>query len=88
MRYDDTAMRTIPQRELRNDISRVLREVEGGESFEVTVDGRPVAKIVPIPQRRTFVPWAEVERLIREAPLDPGFARDVDDALDQTIDEL
>jgi len=88
MRYDGAAMRTIPQRELRNDISRVLREVEGGESFEVTVDGRPVAKIVPIPQRRTFVPWEEVEKLIREAPLDPDFARDVDDALDQTIDEL
>lgn len=81
-------MRSIPQRELRNDISRILREVDAGESFEVTVDGRPVARIVPIEQRRTFVPWQQVEKLLREAPLDPGFARDIDEALDQTIDDL
>jgi prevent-host-death family protein len=86
MRYAATAMRSIPQRELRNEISRVLRDVEAGESFEVTVDGRPVAKIVPIERRRTWVPREVVERIIREVPLDPGFMRDVDDALDQTID--
>jgi prevent-host-death family protein len=36
-------MKTIPQRELRNLISRVLREVEAGERIRITVDGRPVA---------------------------------------------
>jgi prevent-host-death family protein len=81
-------MRSIPQRELRNDIGRVLREVEAGETIEVTVDGRPVAKIVPIERRRTFVPREQIEKLLREAPLDAGFKRDVDEALDQTIDEL
>ena len=81
-------MRTIPQRELRNEISRVLRDVEAGESFEVTVDGRPVAKIVPITRRRTFVPREEIEKLIREAPLDANFQRDIDEALDQTVDDL
>jgi prevent-host-death family protein len=81
-------MRSIPQRELRNDIGRVLREVEGGETIEVTVDGRPVARIVPIEGRRTWVPWEQVEKILREAPLDPGFARDIDDAVGDTIDDL
>jgi prevent-host-death family protein len=81
-------VRIIPQRELRNQIGRVLREVEAGGRVRITVAGRPVADLVPIeqgPQR--FVPAAEVDRLLKEAPLDRGFARDVDAALDQTIDE-
>ena len=38
-------MKTIPQRELRNGVSRVLREVEAGEDMRITVDGCPVAKL-------------------------------------------
>ena len=82
-------MRTIPQHELRNRISQVLREVEAGERIRVTVAGRPVADLVPIAAGpRRFVPAAEVDRLLATAPLDPDFARDVDDAMGQTIDEL
>jgi prevent-host-death family protein len=81
-------MRSIPQRELRNDVARVLREVEAGETIEVTVDGRPVARLVPIEGRRTWVPWEQIEKMLREAPLDPGFARDIDDAVGDTIDDL
>ncbi len=39
---------TIPQRELRNDVSGVLRRVEAGEEFVVTVRGRPVAELRPL----------------------------------------
>lgn len=39
--------RTIPQRELRNNIGAVLRAAEAGETFTVTVRGRPVARVVP-----------------------------------------
>lgn len=37
--------RTIPQRELRNDSSRILREVEQGAEFIITNRGRPVARL-------------------------------------------
>jgi antitoxin (DNA-binding transcriptional repressor) of toxin-antitoxin stability system len=37
-------MKTIGIRELRQRASVVLREVEGGVSFEVTDRGRPVCK--------------------------------------------
>jgi len=39
---------TIPQRELRNNISAVLRRAEAGERIVVTVDGRPVAELGPV----------------------------------------
>lgn len=80
--------REIPQRELRNQISRVLAAVAAGARFRVTVGGRPVAELVPVSERRTFVPWAEVERIIREAPLDKHFLADVEAVAGQRIDEL
>ena len=41
-------MRTISQRELRNDSGQVLREVEQGQELTVTRRGTPVARIVPL----------------------------------------
>lgn len=38
----------IPQRELRNDISAILRRVAAGEEFVVTVSGRDVAELRPL----------------------------------------
>ena len=45
-------MKTIPQKELRNQVGAVLRRVEAGESLTVTVAGRPVAELHPTGQRR------------------------------------
>jgi prevent-host-death family protein len=81
-------VKNIPQRELRNRISRVLREVEAGERMRITVDGRPVADLVPIGGvRRTFVPKKDIVTLLRRAPLDRNFKRDLE-AVGSTIDEL
>ena len=41
-------MRTISHREMRNDSGRVLASVEAGESYTVTSNGRPVARLVPV----------------------------------------
>lgn len=84
----DRPEREIPQRELRNDISRILKEVAQGKSLRVTVKGRPVADLVPVSEGRRFVPRADVERLLRDAPLDEGFKRDIDAVLGATIEEL
>ena len=58
-------MRTIGVRELRQQASKYLREVEHGETIEVTDRGRPVALLVPIPEDR-------LERLIREGRARPA----------------
>lgn len=42
-----SAMKRINHNTLRNDSARVLREVAGGESFEVTNHGAVVAMLVP-----------------------------------------
>ena len=81
-------MREIPQRELRNNVAAVLREVEGGESLRVTVRGRPVADLVPIGSRKRSLSPGEVARIVARAPLDPGFTGDLDAVAGATIDEL
>lgn len=82
-------MRTITDSELRTHLSLILRQIENGETVRVTVDGRPVADLVPIQGNRwTFVPSSELRRILRDAPLDPGFAVDMDAALSETTDDL
>ena len=79
----------IPQRELRNRISQVLRQVEAGERLRVTVDGRPVADLVPVrDRRRVYAPREEVAELLARAPLDAAFARDLRAAVGATIEDL
>jgi prevent-host-death family protein len=65
--------KTIPQRELRNDIAAVLREAEAGTEFTVTVRGRPVAKLGPVdeaPRPRRYVDRETLLRIFRESPVD------------------
>lgn len=54
-------MDTIPQKQLRNEVSEVLRRVEAGETFTVTVAGRPVAELQPA-RRRRWVSGAALAR--------------------------
>ncbi len=48
-------MRTITQRQLRNESAAVLRDVQAGQSLIITRNGTPVAELRPVAQRR-FVP--------------------------------
>ena len=41
-------MDSIPVRELNQHTSAVLARVAGGESLEITVSGRPAARLIPI----------------------------------------
>ncbi len=82
------ASREIPQRELRNNVSAVLREVESGQTLRVTVRGRPVAELVPLSPRREHLSPGDVKRILRDAPLDPSFTADVEEVVGATIDEL
>lgn len=73
---------TIPQRELRNNISAVLRAAEAGETFTVTVRGRPVARVVPPgdpDQPRVDVDRETIRRILA-APIDDELAAQLDAA--------
>lgn len=80
--------REIPQRELRNNVAAVLREVEAGGAVRVTVRGRPVADLVPLSTGQDHLSPAEVRRIVAETPLDEGFGADVEAVAGATIDEL
>ncbi len=41
-------MKTVSQRELRNDSGAILRAAEAGETFVVTRNGAPTAQLGPI----------------------------------------
>jgi prevent-host-death family protein len=65
---------TIPQRELRNQISDVLRRAERGEHFTITVGGRPVAELGPLSGSVRPAPPGRLAAILAEAPADPGWA--------------
>jgi prevent-host-death family protein len=60
-------VRTITQRELRNDSGSVLREVQAGQTIIVTRNGVPVAELRPVPPRQ-FVPRAVIADSAQRAP--------------------
>jgi prevent-host-death family protein len=76
----------VSVRELRNHTAEVLRRVEAGERLRVTVDRRPVAELVPLPGRATWVPRQRALDALVQA--DPALARELDAAQPDTIDEL
>jgi prevent-host-death family protein len=69
-------MTTIPQKELRNNVSEVLRRAQSGEHFTVTVAGRPVAELGPTRTRRWVSP-ADLADLWATPP-DPTLERDLE----------
>lgn len=82
------ADRTIPQRELRNNVAGVLREAQGGTVFTVTVRGRPVAQLGPAVEPdgpRRYVDRATLERIL-EMPIDTAELQADLDAAEPPID--
>lgn len=62
-RYRCAMSEVIQQSQLRNDNASVMRRVAAGESFVVTINGRPVADVVPHRRGshlRRFVPVEEL----------------------------
>lgn len=78
----------ISVRELRNNVSAVLRRVEAGERLRVTVNRRPVAELVPLSQRRVAVPWEELQGKLEAIQADAGLAADLRRFLTDTTDDL
>jgi prevent-host-death family protein len=71
----------VPQRELRNNTSSLLRRVEAGERLRITVHGHPVAELVPVDRAQQFVPFDELVNGLRGVML-------ADDRLDEELREL
>jgi len=74
--------RTIPQRELRNNIAAILRDAQAGATFTITVRGRPVAQLGPVAvaSPRTDVDRKSIRRLLAVPVDSDDLAADLDAA--------
>ncbi|WP_432560874.1 type II toxin-antitoxin system Phd/YefM family antitoxin [Kineococcus sp. SYSU DK003] len=87
-------MRTISQRELRNDSGKILRELRDGEEFEVTINGESfgILKMTPPPAKpQRFVRADTLRALYADAPLSAeqadAWKRDVREVFDDEVDD-
>jgi prevent-host-death family protein len=79
----------VSLRDLRNHVSEVLRRVEGGTPLTVTVDRRPVARLVPLTIRRTSMPAGEFfAQLGRIGGADPELRDELREMLTETTDDI
>ncbi len=81
-------MDVITVRDLRNDTGGVLRRVEAGEILVVHSNRRPVARIVPLEERPTWVPTAQFFSRVLAHPADPGLRVELAELQPDTIDDL
>ena len=73
-------------RDLRNYGGQILNRVEGGETMTITRDGSPVALLTPLPQPRLSATallesWKNIPSILADS-----LRRDIDQALDTTLD--
>jgi prevent-host-death family protein len=80
-------MADIPARDLRNNVSGVLRRVEAGERLRVTVSGRPVADLVPLADRPRTISWEAFIAGSQDWRADPGLAKDLAELLPDSTDD-
>jgi prevent-host-death family protein len=81
-------MGDVSIRELRNDTGGVLRRVEAGETLIVLSNRRPVAQIVPLVPRPTWLPAAQFFSRVLAHPADPGLREDLADLQPDSLDDL
>jgi prevent-host-death family protein len=85
----DRSMAEIASRELRNNTAGVLDRVQAGEDVVITVNGRAVARLVPLqPARRRWLPRAELVTRLRVAQADSGLRSDLALIAGETTDDL
>ncbi|MGH9303613.1 MAG: type II toxin-antitoxin system Phd/YefM family antitoxin [Acidimicrobiales bacterium] len=80
-----SAYQEVTQRDLRTKSREIMDAVEHGQSFTVTRNGRRIGELVPLRNRRRFVPRQEFVAMSRNASaVDLNtFRADQDAALDQ-----
>ena len=78
-------MKAVSVRELRNEGGKVLRRVQRGETVTITMDGKPIAELRPLP-----TPGLSAEALVahwRHLPVIDGakLRADIDSIIDMSL---
>jgi prevent-host-death family protein len=81
-------MTEVASRELRNSTRSLLSRVEAGEQITITVDGRPVAQLVPIRDRPRWISRADFVNRVIAVQADPWLADELTELAGDSTDEL
>lgn len=82
-------MSEVASRELRNDTAGVLRRVQAGERVTITVNGKPVAELVPLQRtQRRPIKLDELTEILRHHQADPGLRDDLKWLAGDTTDDI
>lgn len=66
---------TVGIRELRQNASEIVRNLERGATYTLKVNGREVGEL-RLDRRRHWTSWEEAKRIF-ESPTDPNWAEDL-----------
>ena len=78
----------IGVRDLRNRTASVIDAVKAGERVVLTVNGDPMADIVPHGRRSRWLGGESLREQLRERAADPALRHELDELAGQTLDEL
>lgn len=79
----------VASRDLRNDTAGVLRRVQAGERVTVTVNGKPVAELVPLQRvRRSPISRETLAERLSRFQADPGLRDDLKRLAGDTTEDL
>jgi prevent-host-death family protein len=78
----------VGSRELRNNTRRLLERVEAGEKITITVDGRPIALLVPMERKPRWISKNELIATLSRLVPDPELADDLRRLAPDTTDDI
>ena len=81
-------MAELRARDLRNDLSAVLRRVEAGERMRITLRGRPVAELIPVGARPQSMSLEAFLAALESNGADAGLLDDLREALPGDTSDL
>lgn len=82
-------MSSVPSRDLRNHTADVLRRVAEGDRVTITVNGAPVAELIPpSTSRRASISRDDLVLLLTRHQADAGLLYDLEALTNETTDDL
>ena len=81
-------MHSVASRELRNQTRSLLDRVAAGEEIAITVDGRPVAVLAPLPQRTRWMTRESFLHTVAPHQADASLRDELTSLAPDTTDDL
>ena len=78
----------IGVRDLRNHTASVIDAVRAGERVTLTVNGEPLADILPHSDRTRWLAGGRLRERLADRAADPALKQELDALVGQTLDEL